>query len=68
MGEGATEAVARSARGVLRVVGALVLEVAEGSAQEVAALLRELDYRDVSVTPDLGGRDRVVEGVTTSAD
>ena len=68
VGEGATEAVARSARGVLRVGGALVLEVAEGSAQEVAALLRELGYRDVAVTADLTGRDRVVESVTTSAD
>ncbi len=65
---GATEAVARSARGVLRVGGALVLEVAEGSAPAVEALLRELGYRAVTVTPDLAGRDRVVEGVTTSAD
>ncbi len=68
VGEGATEAVARSARGVLRVGGALVLEVAEGSAPAVEALLRELGYRAVTVTPDLAGRDRVVEGVTTSAD
>ncbi len=68
VGEGATEAVARSAQAVLRVGGALVLEVADGAAAEVAALLRELGYRDVSVTPDLAGRDRVVEGVTTSDD
>jgi len=68
VGEGATAVVARSAREVLRFGGALVLEVAEGSAQEVAALLRELGYRDVVVTADLTGRDRVVEGVTTSAD
>ncbi len=68
VGKGATEAVARSAREVLRVGGVLVVEVADGSAAEVAALLHELGYRDVSVTPDLAGRDRVVEGVTTSAD
>ena len=68
VGKGATEAVARSARGVLRVGGALVLEVADGSAPAVAALLRELGYREVSATPDLAGRDRVIEGVTTSAD
>ena len=68
VGEGATEAVARSAKAVLRPGGALVLEVADGTAEDVAALLRELGYRDVAVTPDLAGRDRVVEGVTTSAD
>jgi len=68
VGEGATAVVARSAREVLRPGGALVLEVADGAAAEVAALLRELGYRDVAVTPDLAARDRVVEGVTTSAD
>jgi len=68
VGEGATAAVARSAQAVLRAGGALVLEVADGAANETAALLRELGYRDISVTPDLAGRDRVVEGVTTSAD
>ncbi len=68
VGEGATEAVVRSAQAVLRVGGALVLEVAEAAAAEVATLLRELGYRDVSGTADLTGRDRVVEGVTTSAD
>ena len=68
VGEGATAVVARSAREVLRPGGALVLEVADGAAAEVAALLRKLGYRDVAVTPDLAARDRVVEGVTTSAD
>ncbi len=68
VGEGATAVVARSAREVLRLGGALVLEVAEDAAPELAALLRELGYRNVAVTPDLTGRDRVVEGVTTSAD
>jgi len=68
VGEGATAAVARSAREVLRLGGALVLEVADGAASETAALLCELGYRDVSVTPDLARRDRVVEGVTTLAD
>ncbi len=68
VGEGATEAVVRSAQAVLRAGGALVLEVADGAAPEVATLLRDLGYRDVAVTADLTGRDRVVEGVTTSAD
>jgi release factor glutamine methyltransferase len=67
VGAGATEAVARGALSVLRPGGALVLEVAEGEAERVAALLRELGYADVTATRDLAGRDRVVEAVTTSA-
>jgi release factor glutamine methyltransferase len=68
VGDGATEAVARGALGALRAGGALVLEVAGGDAGRVAGLLRELGYTGVAVTRDLSGRDRVVEGVTTSAD
>jgi release factor glutamine methyltransferase len=67
VGDGATEAVARGARSVLRPGGALVLEVADGTAGEVASLVRGLGYAEVAVTKDLAGRDRVVEGVTTSA-
>jgi release factor glutamine methyltransferase len=63
VGEGATEAVASGARGVLRPGGGLVLEVSDGDAGRVAALLRGLGYREVGVTRDLTGRDRVVEGV-----
>jgi release factor glutamine methyltransferase len=62
VGEGATEAIARSAFDVLRPGGALVLECAAHEAGRVAALLRELGYTDVRVTRDLAGRDRVVEG------
>jgi release factor glutamine methyltransferase len=61
--EGATEAVSRGAVPVLRPGGVLVLEVAEGEAARVAGLLRELGYLDVTVTRDLAGRERVVEGV-----
>jgi release factor glutamine methyltransferase len=61
VGEGATEAVAAGALGVLRPGGALVLEVAEADAARVAALLRGLRYRDVTTTRDLTGRERVVE-------
>lgn len=42
---------------------ALVLEVGEGQAAGVAQALRTHGYRDVRVTPDLAGVDRVVEGV-----
>lgn len=68
VGEGATEAIVTAATSVLRPGGALVLEVADGDAERVAALLGRLGYGDVAVTPDLAGRDRVVEAVTTSAD
>ena len=60
--EGATEAVARGAAAVLEPGGALVLEVADGEAGQVAELLGELGYEEVAVTPDLTGRERVVEG------
>jgi release factor glutamine methyltransferase len=63
VGVGATEAVARGAFDVLRPGGALVLEVAAGDAGRAAKLLGELGYGDVVTTPDLAGRDRVVEGV-----
>lgn len=66
VGEGATEAVARSARDVLRPGGVLILETADTSADRVADLLRELGYSGVELTRDLTGRDRVVAGVTTS--
>jgi release factor glutamine methyltransferase len=62
VGEGATEAVVDSAFDVLRAGGSLVLEVAEDAAGEVAARLRERGYRDVCMTRDLAGRERVVEG------
>jgi release factor glutamine methyltransferase len=60
-GRDATEAVARGARPVLVRGGSLVLEVGDGQATAVAALLGALGYADPVVTPDLAGRDRVVE-------
>jgi release factor glutamine methyltransferase len=62
VGAGATEAIARGARAVLRLGGTLVLEVADGDASRVARLLVDLGYREVVVTRDLAGRERVVEG------
>jgi release factor glutamine methyltransferase len=59
---GQTEAVARAALGALSQGGALVLEVGDGHAPGVAALLGRLGYADVARTPDLGGTERVVEG------
>jgi release factor glutamine methyltransferase len=42
--------------------GVLVLEAGDGQAGGLATTLDELGYEDVAITPDLAGRDRVVEG------
>jgi release factor glutamine methyltransferase len=59
---GATEAVARAATEALRPGGWLVLETAAGTGERIQELLQELGYERVTITPDLAGRDRVVEG------
>lgn len=58
LGSGLHERLAETAR-----TRALVLEVGQGQAGEVAARLESLGYEDVRVTPDLAGVDRVVEGL-----
>jgi release factor glutamine methyltransferase len=63
VGSGVTEAVARAALAVLSTGGWLVLEVGDGQASTTAALLDRLGYAEVSTTPDLTGRDRVVDGL-----
>jgi len=62
VGEGGHDAVARAARDVLRPGGALVVEAGDGQALRIEELLRDLGYRDVRVSRDLAGRERVVEG------
>jgi release factor glutamine methyltransferase len=62
VGRGTTEAVASAALEALVPEGRIVLEVGDGQASTTAALLDGLGYADVSTTPDLTGRDRVVEG------
>ena len=61
---GVTEAIAAGAPDVLVAGGALALEVAEGKAAEVAAMLDERGYEEVTVTRDLAGRERIVDGRT----
>jgi release factor glutamine methyltransferase len=56
--------VARVALPALKPGGALALEVGDGQAPAVAAALEELGYRDVTITVDLNGRERIVEGRT----
>ncbi len=59
--EGAVEAVVRAALTVLVAGGALALEVGEGQPPAVTALLRDLGYASIEVSPDLAGRERIVE-------
>jgi release factor glutamine methyltransferase len=59
---GATEAVARAATEALRPGGWIVLETAESWAARLAALLGELGYDELRISPDMAGRDRVIEG------
>jgi methylase of polypeptide subunit release factors len=40
----------------------LVLEVGNGQAHDVAVAFEENGYRDVTITRDLAGIERVVEG------
>jgi release factor glutamine methyltransferase len=62
---GATAAVARAATQALGPSGWLVLETAAGSGERIRSLLDDLGYEGVTITPDLAGRDRVVEGKWT---
>jgi len=57
VGDGFHERIARTAR-----TRALVFEVGDDQAAEVAWVLRETGYGDVRVTADLAGVERVVEG------
>lgn len=66
VGVGVGAAIAAGARFVLVPGGGLVLECGDGQAAGLAAELRDLGYADVLATPDLAGRDRVVEGAWPS--
>jgi release factor glutamine methyltransferase len=62
VGAGVGRVVAERAATVLRPGGLLVLECGDGQGAGLAAELRDLGYEAVVETPDLAGRDRVVEG------
>jgi release factor glutamine methyltransferase len=57
LGDGFHERITREAR-----TRFLVFEVGDGQADEVAQTLGAHGYRDVTITPDLTGTERVVEG------
>jgi release factor glutamine methyltransferase len=63
--EGQTDSIVRGALPALRTGGALLLEVHEANAESVAQAMRGTGYADVTITRDLAGRDRIVEGVRT---
>ncbi|MGI8606473.1 MAG: peptide chain release factor N(5)-glutamine methyltransferase [Gaiellaceae bacterium] len=54
--------IAAEALGVLRPGGWIVLECGDGQALALVAELRELGYDRATVSPDLAGVERVVEG------
>jgi release factor glutamine methyltransferase len=58
LGSGFHERIARTAR-----TRALVLEVADGQAGEIADALRATGYVEIRVSADLAGVERVVEGI-----
>jgi len=57
VGEGLHEEIARLASTRL-----IVFEVGDGQADHVADALASLGYADITITPDLTGEDRVVDG------
>jgi release factor glutamine methyltransferase len=59
--DGQTTALAAAARAVLAPDGHLVVEVHERRAPEVVRMLDDLGYAAPTITPDLAGRDRVVD-------
>jgi release factor glutamine methyltransferase len=61
VGSGLAETIGREALGALAAGGWVVLEAGDGHAAGLAAALDDLGYDEVAITPDLSGRERVVE-------
>jgi release factor glutamine methyltransferase len=62
VGSGVAEAIAHDAQQLLVPGGYIVLEAGDGQTHALAATLEELGYDEVTITRDLAGRERVVEG------
>lgn len=54
--------IATEAPSWLRAGGALVLEIGESQGPAVREILERADYREIAISPDLAGKDRIVEG------
>ena len=61
VGVGVAEALAERARGLLVPGGWLAVELGEGQQAGYTAFLAGLGFEAVTITPDLSGRERVVE-------
>ena len=61
VGVGVPEALAERARGLLVPGGRLAIELGDGQQSAYAVLLGDLGFEAVTITPDLTGRERVVE-------
>jgi release factor glutamine methyltransferase len=59
---GQTDRLAAAAQAVLRPAGALVLECHERRTRAIASALSSAGYEGVTITKDLAGRERVVDG------
>jgi release factor glutamine methyltransferase len=62
VGTGVGETIACEAQPLLVPGGRVVLEAGDGQTAGLAATLEELGYEDVTITRDLAGRERVVDG------
>jgi release factor glutamine methyltransferase len=62
VGDEQTERIAGAARDVLRHGGAIVFETHEDGAGDIRALLQALGYERATISRDLAGKERVVEG------
>jgi release factor glutamine methyltransferase len=62
VGVNSHEELAEAALEVLRPGAPLVLEVGDGQARSVAEVLGRMGYREVAISQDLAGRERIVEG------
>jgi release factor glutamine methyltransferase len=62
VGVGVGGKIGEQALGVLAPGGWLVLECGDGQADDLAAQLEQLGYREVAKTRDLADRERIVEG------
>ena len=62
VGERLPEVVARAAGAALKPGGVFVMEIHSAHGERCRAFVESLGFLDARITPDLAGRDRVVEG------
>lgn len=60
------KAIARQSVKILRKPGMLCTEINEHFGKEVAKIFRHAGFKDVTITRDLQGKERIVSGILTS--